>query len=114
MVERDYKSLTRDYENAKHKYQEIRDKQLEAKMAQKLESGDNAAQFVLASPAYLPSSPDSPNRLGILLLGGLFGLAAGVGMVAVAEYLDTKVRGSRMIARTLGVPPLAVIPQMGH
>ena len=34
-------------------------------------------RFVLANPAYLPSSPESPNRLGILLLGGLFGLAAG-------------------------------------
>jgi len=112
MVERDYKTLARDYENARAKYREMRDKQLEAGMAQELERSDNAEKFVLASPAYLPSSPDSPNRLGILLLGGLFGIAAGIGLVAVAEYLDNTIRSARMVARALGAPPLAIIPDM--
>ena len=112
VVERDYKTLTRDYENARQKYRELRDKQLEAGMAQQLESGESAEKFVLASPAYRPSSPESPNRLGILLLGGLFGVAAGIGMVAVAEYMDNTIRGARMVARVLGAPPLAIIPDM--
>lgn len=112
VVERDFKTLSRDYENAMTKYRELRDKELEAGLAQQLESGQNAEKFVLASPAFLPSSPDSPNRLGIMLLGGLLGMAAGIGLVALAEYLDTTIRSSRLVARAMGAPPLAVIPQM--
>lgn len=112
VVERDYMTLTRDYENARTKYREMRDKQLEAGMAQQLEAGENAEKFVLASPAYMPSSPDSPNRLGILLLGGLFAVAAGIGLVAIAEYMDNTIRSARMVARSLGAPPLAIIPDL--
>ena len=64
------------------------------------------------SAPFLPSAPDSPNRLGIVLLGGLFAFAAGIGFVALAEYLDKTIRSARMIAATLGTPPLATIPQL--
>ena len=111
-VERDFKTLSRDYDNAQRKYCELKEKQLQARMAEELESGENAERWTLVSPAYLPNLPDSPNRIGILLLGFLF--AGGVGLVAVvlAEYLDKTVRSSRMIMATLGAPPLVVIPQI--
>jgi polysaccharide biosynthesis transport protein len=111
-IERDYKSLSRDYENALQKYSEIKNKQLEARMAQQLESGDSAEQFVLLSRAYLPTMPDSPNRIGILLLGGLLAFGAGLGFVAVMEYLDKTVRDERVIAEMFGALPLAIIPHM--
>jgi len=111
-IERDYKSLSRDYENALQKYSEIKNKQLEARMAQQLESGNSAEQFVLLSGAYLPTMPDSPNRIGILLLGGLLAFGAGLGFVAVMEYLDKTVRDERVIAEMFGALPLAIIPHM--
>jgi uncharacterized protein involved in exopolysaccharide biosynthesis len=113
LVERDYKSLSRDYENAVQKYSDIKTKQLQARMAEQLESGDRGEQFVLLSPAYLPTTPESPNRLGILLLGGLLALGAGVASIAVLEHLDKTVRDARTVAEVFGAPPLAVIPHMG-
>jgi polysaccharide biosynthesis transport protein len=112
LVERDFKSLSRDYDNALKKYSELKNKQLEARMAQQLESGDNAEQFVLLSSAFLPSMPESPNRIGILLLGGLLALGSGVAFVAVAEYLDRTVRDANTLEEIFGAPPLAVIAQM--
>ncbi len=112
-VERDYKTLTRDYQNNLSKYQELKNKQIEAHLAQALESGSNAERWKLVEPAFLPKLPDSPNRLGIALLGFLMAFGAGLGGVGVAEYSDTTVRGSRMVAVTVGRPPLAVIPDMG-
>ncbi len=112
VVERDYKSLSRDYENAQRKYQDLIGKQSEAKLAQQLESGGNAQRFVLSSRPSLPTLPDSPNRIGLLLLGGLFAFIAGLGSVTVVEYQDKTIRSARMISEILGIPPLAVIPQM--
>jgi polysaccharide biosynthesis transport protein len=113
LVDRDYKTLNRDYENAVQKYNDLKTKQLQARMAQQLESGDNAEQFVLLSGAYLPSMPTSPNRIGILLLGALLAIATGIGFVAVFEHMDQTVRDGRTVASIFGAPPMAIIPQMG-
>lgn len=109
-VERDYKSLSRDYENARKKYQELRDKQRQARLAEQLEGGSQAEQLIIIQPAFLPSTPDKPNRLGIALLGCFLAFAGGVGFVSVAEYMDHTIRGSRGIIDVFEAPPLAVIP----
>jgi uncharacterized protein involved in exopolysaccharide biosynthesis len=110
LAERDFKSLSRDYTNNLKKFGELKEKQMQARMAEQLEAGENAERFVLADAARLPSSPDSPNRLGILLLGGFFALLGGVGSMGAAEFMDRTVRGQRGVAALLGAPPLAVIP----
>lgn len=112
VVERDYKSLARGYDNALRKFAELKDKQLQARIAQELEGGSSGERWVLTSKAFAPMLPESPNRIGIALLGCLFGAAAGIALVVIAEYLDTSIRSARMIATALGVPPLAIIPQM--
>jgi uncharacterized protein involved in exopolysaccharide biosynthesis len=111
-VDRDYKSLSRDYDNALSKYHELREKQMQARLAEELESGESAARFVLVSPAYLPVLPDSPNRIGIILLGVIFGAALALAIVTILEYLDKTIRNPRMLAGILGTPPLAVIPRV--
>ena len=112
LVERDYKSLARGYQNALMKFQELKDKQLEARLAQQLEAGENAEQFILASPAYLPRLPESPNRIGISLLGIFFGTLAGLVLIILVEFFDKTIRGPRMVYNVVGVQPLATIPQM--
>ena len=113
LVERDFKSLTRDYENALEKYNDLKNKQMQARLAQQLESGKSAEQFVVMSKAYLPSMPTSPNRVGIMLLGGLLAFGGGISGVALGEKSDRTVRNSRAIQAIFGAPPLAIIPQMG-
>lgn len=109
-VERDYKSLSRDYDNAKAKYKEIKDKLLEARLAEELEAGSKAERFTLVQAAFLPSLPERPNRIGIALLGTLLAFASGLGSVATAEYMDRTVRGQKGVAQVFGAPPLATIP----
>lgn len=110
IVERDFKALARDYESAVSKYQELTNKEIEARLAEEIESGDSGEQFVLASGAYLPVLPESPNRIGILLLGFLFGGVFGLAAVSIAEYNDKTIRSARMVFGAIGVAPLAVIP----
>jgi uncharacterized protein involved in exopolysaccharide biosynthesis len=113
VVERDYKLLSRGYEDALRKHSELNQKLLEARMAESLESGTGGEQWALLSPPVEPILPERPNRIGIALLGILLAFAAGMGLVTVVEYLDKTVRSARAVVNLLGAPPLAVIPRMG-
>ena len=83
VVERDYKLLTRDYENARIKYNEIREKQLQARLAEDLESSSKGERLSVVQPAYLPTSPERPNRKVLALLGFILALGCGVGAMAI-------------------------------
>ena len=109
-VERDFMALTRDYDNAKKKYQEVKDKLLEAKMAEQLEAGGQSERFTLIERPYVPSTPEKPNRLGIALLGSMLAFVTGLGGVAVKEYGDHAVHGSKGVLSISHAPPLANIP----
>jgi len=110
IVERDYRSLSRGYEDALRKFSELNQKLLQAEIAETLEAGQRAEQWRLIGGAYLPIMPESPNRIGIVLLGIMLAIMAGLGSVTVAEYLDKTIRSARRITALLGSPPLVVIP----
>lgn len=111
-VEREYRALTRDYENAVAKYQEIKAKEMQAQLAESLETERKGERFTLIEPPMLPEAPVKPNRLAIAFLGLVFSFAGGIGSAAVLESLDTTVRGRAAVAGLLGVPPLASIPRI--
>ncbi|MEM7099860.1 MAG: hypothetical protein AAF541_16455 [Pseudomonadota bacterium] len=113
VVERDFRSLSRGYEDALRKFSELNQKLLQAEIAETLESGQGAEQWRLISEAFVPILPESPNRVGIVLLGLLLASMAGLGFVTIAEYLDKTVRSARRVTAILGAPPLVLIPQMG-
>ncbi|MCG8095685.1 MAG: lipopolysaccharide biosynthesis protein [Candidatus Thiodiazotropha endolucinida] len=109
-VEREYRNLTRDYENALVKYKEVKSKQLEAKLAESLERERKGERFSLIEPPQLPEKPDKPNRLAIVFLGIVFSLAGGFGNVFIRESMDQAVYGSNGVMAITKVPPLTVIP----
>ena len=110
IVERDFKSLSRGYEDALRKFSELNQKLLQAEIAETLEAGQRAEQWRLIGGAYLPIMPESPNRIGIVLLGVMLAFGVGLSFVTVAEYLDKTIRSARRITALLGSPPLVVIP----
>lgn len=112
-VEQEYLQLSRDYDNARKKYGEIRDKVLQARMAEELEKEKRGEQFSVIEPPRIPGSPEKPNRLAILFLGTVLSLGGGVSAAAAAERMDRAVRGPTTVTAVLKVPPLAVIPYLG-
>ncbi len=113
-VEKEYRSLSRDYENALAKYQEIKAKQMEAELAETLEKENKGERFSLVEPPQLPEEPETPNRLAIMFLGVVFSMIGGVGVTATAEALDGAIHGARSVTQAVGVPPLAVIPSISN
>jgi polysaccharide biosynthesis transport protein len=111
-VEKDFRELSRDYDNARAKYQEIRGKQMEAQTAQNLEADRKSEHFTLIEPPITPEKPVSPNRGVLLILGVLLSLIAAGGLTWLKEKLDTTVRGRKDLLQLLGVAPLAVVPRI--
>ncbi len=110
-VEKDYKALLRDYENATLKYQEIKAKQMEANLARNLEQDRKGERFTLIDPAQRPVDPVSPNRLAVLLLGLVLSVAGGFAAAVLLELMDASVRGEKALTDVLrGVAPISVIP----
>ena len=109
-VEREYRNLTRDYENALTKYQEVKAKQLEAQLAESLERERKGERFSLIEPPQLPENPDKPNRVAILFLGIIFGIAGGLGNVSIKENMDDAIYDIKDVMGITKSPPLAVIP----
>jgi uncharacterized protein involved in exopolysaccharide biosynthesis len=111
-VEREYSFLQRDLQNAVSEYQNIRLKLTSAEIAQELEKDSKGERFVIVEPPILPEEPVSPNRPAILLLSFVLALGSGIGYAALAESLDSSVRGSKGVTSVAGAPPLAVIPYL--
>ena len=111
-VEREYSFLTRDLQNTISEYQNIRLKLTSAEIAQELEKDSKGERFEIVEPPIRPEEPVSPNRPAILFLSFILALGTGIGYAAVAESLDSSVRGSKGLAFAAGAPPLAVIPYL--
>jgi succinoglycan biosynthesis transport protein ExoP len=111
-VEREYRGLLRDLDNSTKRYQEIKDKQMSAEIAQSMEKERKGEKFSLIDPPILPEKPVSPNRPAIIFLSLALTLGAGVGSAAMAENMDSTVRGAKGVIAILNMAPLVVIPYL--
>jgi polysaccharide biosynthesis transport protein len=111
-VEREYHDLTRDLDNARLRYQEIRTKQGDARVAQSLESDRQGERFNLIDPPLPPEEPISPNRPLVVMAGLVLSLALAAAMAMLREVLDTTIRSRDELLQLVGVAPLALIPHI--
>jgi len=91
-------------------YQQIQDKLQSATLAQTFESQQGGERFTLLRAATEPKSPTYPNRLGLILLGLVFGAAAAGIATAISESTDKSIRTAKDMLLPEGIPLLASIP----
>lgn len=109
-AEHEFSEVLRRKEVLQAEYQKTQDKLQSANLAQTFESQQGGERFTLLRGAAEPKSPAYPNRLGLILLGLVFGSAlAGIG-VAVSESTDKNIRTARDLLLPDDVPILASIP----
>lgn len=111
-VERDYNFMLRDLQGEQAKYNELRQKGMEAQLVENLETERKGERFTLIEPPVQAQEPIRPNREAILLLGFLLAVATALGLMLLLEANDTHVRDRAHLVQLLGVAPLAVIPFM--
>lgn len=109
-VQRAYMDLTRDHQNKLNQYQQLRAKQLQAELAQTLESENKGESFTLIEPPQVPSSAEKPNRPKLLMMGFAASVGTGFGLAFLTEMFFGGIRGYNNITRVVGKAPLVVIP----
>ncbi len=82
-VERGLFTLLRDYENAKAKYDEMKSKQVNAKISENLEIENKAERFSLLVVPEFPEARFKPQRKKIVMMGMAAGLGLGAGLSCI-------------------------------
>ena len=109
-VEKGLSGLLRDYDNAKSKYEEVKSKQLNAKIAENLEQENKAERFSLIEPPVFPDKPIRPNRMKIIALGVIAAFGAAIALAALLEVLEGKLRGVDAVTSAINMRPLVIVP----
>jgi polysaccharide biosynthesis transport protein len=102
--------LVRDRDSAQKKFDELRNRKMNAQIAQNLESENISERFSLLEPPVLPEKPFKPNRIQIFFIGLLLAAGSAVGAVMLLESIDKRIRGAEALTHVLGHRPLVVIP----
>jgi uncharacterized protein involved in exopolysaccharide biosynthesis len=111
-VEREYRQILRDYELAQDRLRGLENDIGAATLARVLETEQRGLRYTLIRPPGRPSAPDSPNRLGIVLLGLVLGGGLAVGLAAFRESADPSIRNIRDLSDITEIRPLGVVPVM--
>ena len=111
-VEESYKVMLIERNNTQTKYDDLVQKYMEARVAHGLEREQKGERFTLIDPARLPEKPYKPNRMAIIMIGLILGVAAGVALVSVREYTDSSVRSADALSLATRFPVLAGIPEI--
>lgn len=62
--------------------------------------------------AIVPQSPVGPNKVMNIVIGGILGLAIGIGLVFLKEFMNDSINSKEEIEGILEVPCLGVIPEI--
>ena len=109
-VERGLLALTRDYQSAQKKYEEVLGRKMSAQMAENLEGGQKAERFTVLDAPTLPDHPIKPNRKKLLAMSFILAVVAAAAAVALLEAMRGTVRGIGQIRSLWGQEPLVAIP----
>ena len=110
--EQEMAGILRSHAELTKQYDDLKDKLVEGRLAENLESRQRGTQFVIVDPANYPESPSKPNRLLILLLGLFLSLSAGTGIAFAADLVDQKLWTYAEVEELLGTAVLAEIPEI--
>jgi len=111
-VERELESISRGYEESKANYNSLLQKQMQSQLATSLEERQKGEQFRLLDPASLPSKHMTPNRFKFSLGGLALGMVLGLGIVAVLELTDVRIRQIKDFQPLVQAPLLVSIPRL--
>ncbi len=111
-VEENYKVLVMQRGNLQAKYDDLTKKYMESKVASGLEKGQMGERFTLIESAKVPQKPVSPNVPAIMMIGLMLGVGAGVAAAGIKELSDNSVYKAQTLTHALGLPVLAVIPEI--
>ncbi|MDQ7250207.1 GumC family protein [Dongia sedimenti] len=105
-----YSSLQQQYEAAVKRYQDFKDKEADAQVAQSMEQQSKSETFSVIEAPDFPERPIKPNRKLLLLAGAVVAAMFAAAAMLILELLDSKVYEPRGLQLVFGEVPLATVP----
>lgn len=90
-------------------YEDLVAKLGQSEVSKQMEVQDKTATFRIVDPAMVSAKPVSPNRVQIILIGLVLGIAGGIGVVIALDYLSASAKRPDDLGQ-FDIPVLAVIP----
>jgi polysaccharide biosynthesis transport protein len=112
-TEQQLATMTRDYGQLQDAYLQLLKKQMEARMAEKMERRWKGDRFKVLDPAHAPERAFSPNRPLFAFLGLVAGLSLGIAIAFGAEILDHSVKNAEDLQEIVPHPLTVVVPHIG-
>jgi uncharacterized protein involved in exopolysaccharide biosynthesis len=109
-IEGEYTSLQQQYDAAVKRYQDFRDKESDAQVAQTMEQQSKGETFSVIEAPQLPDIPVKPNRKLLLLVGAVLSCMLAGGAMVALEMLDPRIYEPRRLQMVFGEVPLATVP----
>lgn len=103
--------LELEKKNRKDLYDQLMARHGQSEVSKQMEVQDKTTTFRIVDPAVTPSSPISPNRVKIMLMGIIAGLGCALGLIVLLDRLNNSVHSVDALKET-GIPVLAVIPKI--
>jgi len=110
LLEQQYANLTRDYDQATAKYDDLNRKMSQSEIATDLTNRNQAETLEILDPASLPETPIKPQRLFIVGAGLGVGLMLGVFTAGFREVKDTSLKNLKDARAYTNLPVLGTVP----
>jgi len=105
-LEIDYRARKREAESTSVLFDELQKRRKETEITSSLPANN----ISIIEPALTPKDPIRPRKRMNVMLGALLGLLGGIGLAFFLEYMDTTVKTSEDLERTVKAPFLGIIP----
>ncbi|MBJ21638.1 MAG: hypothetical protein CL933_19705 [Deltaproteobacteria bacterium] len=104
--------LSRQYDHLYRSYQDFSNRLQQAGVQADLERRQLGEKFRILEVAEPAPEPSSPNRILLLTLGAILGLAIGAGIGLASEVSDSSLHTSGELQTALGIPVLVSVPRI--
>ena len=105
-----YNELTRDYQIAKERYDDLTLKLKQSEMANQMEANFQGETLEIIEPPFPPQKPVEPNRFVIVGAGTGIGLMLGLFLAGAREAKDTSLKNLKDVRAYAKIPVLSTIP----
>ena len=111
-LETEMAQLNRDYSVHKSNYDQLVARRESANIAAEMSTQSGIADFRIIDPPTLPNKPSAPNRLLLLPLIALAGLAAGFALTFLISQLRPAFSDARQLREVAGLPVLGTVSML--
>lgn len=104
--------LTREVEANREIYQSLMQQTQGSEIEQALQRTAAEFKFKIVEPAIKPIKPVKPDRIKMMLMAIVVGMAIGGGLIFLLEYMDHSFKNVEDVEKYLNLPVLGTIPKI--